>query len=72
MSGDKLKFSIDQAAVPCQPSYALVPERMGRGLDPGLLRVFFNNLLNSPWAELAAPPGLEKPAIVRVGRDVGS
>jgi hypothetical protein len=59
MAGDKLKFSIGQAAVPCQPSYALVPERMGRGLDPGLLRVFFNNLLHTPGSEFAVPPRLE-------------
>ena len=47
-------------------------ERVGRALDASLLGIQLNQLLYSSGAELPATAGLEQPAVLGVGGDVGS
>ena len=49
-----------------------MPEGMGGRLNAGLLGILLHDLLHPPGAELAAPPGLEQVAVLRVGGDVGA
>jgi hypothetical protein len=49
-----------------------VPESVRRCLDASLLGVVLDDLLHSAGRELPASPGLEQPAIARVGGYVGS
>ncbi len=72
MAGDQLQFGIGHPTVPGQPSDALMPKGMGRGLDSGLLRIFLGDLLHPPGSELAVPSGLQEPAILGMGCDMGS
>ena len=72
MPRDQLKLGISQARVPGQPGDRLVPEGVRGRLDPRLLGVLGDDLLDPPRAELAMPLGLEEPAVVRVGGDVRS
>jgi len=72
MAGNQLQFGIGQAAVPGEPCNTLVPEGVGSGFHPGLFGIFLDDLLNPPGGEFAVPPRLEEPAVVRVGRDMGS
>ena len=72
MAGNELKFGIGHSTVPGEPSDTLMPERMGSRFDPGKFGVFLHDLLHPSRGEFAIPPGLEEPAIVRMGRDMSS
>ena len=59
MTRDELEFSIGHAAVPSQPSDALVPEDVGRGVHPRLLGIDLHDLLNPPRRVPGVATGLE-------------
>jgi len=69
---DQLKLGVGKARIAGQPCDALVPEGMGRGLDPGLLRILLDDLLDPSRSILPIPLGLEQPAIPWMGGNVGA
>jgi hypothetical protein len=48
-----------------------VAEGVGRGIHPSLLGIPLHDLLDTTGAEPPATPGLEKPAVLGVGGNVG-
>ena len=70
VSSYELEFGISHARMAGQPSNALVPESVGRGVYPCFLGIMFDDLLHPPGRELAISTGLKQPAIVGMGGDV--